>query len=194
VESLSSLGVVRGRAPGTFAPRAEIRRQEMATILARTMDHLVEQDAFYGLEVDPGTGVGLLGLTDVAVDTTPPAYDRVTFEFQGDGTPGYRVRYVDEALAQGTGDVIDVEGAAILQVVFTGIGMPFDLPPAIQPEVWDDETISVLGTGVVEVVSDSMFEGQYVIYIGTTNTEPVTVGRGTDPTTVTIDVPALGGI
>ncbi|MGB3256965.1 MAG: hypothetical protein WBG89_12170 [Ornithinimicrobium sp.] len=51
-------------------------------------------------------------------------FDRVVFDFEGQGTPGYRVSYVDSAVQDGSGATIDVDGDAILQVVMTGTRYP----------------------------------------------------------------------
>jgi hypothetical protein len=46
-----------------------------------------------------------------------PTFDRVVFEFQPPAVPGYRVAYVQPpAHSCGSGDAIDVEGAALLVV------------------------------------------------------------------------------
>ena len=45
-------------------------------------------------------------------------YDRIIFEFSGT-PPNYRVEYVDEAIACGSGEPVEVEGAAFLQFRFT---------------------------------------------------------------------------
>jgi hypothetical protein len=42
-------------------------------------------------------------------------FDRIVFEFS-DALPGYRVEYVDEAIGCASGEAVDVDGAALLQV------------------------------------------------------------------------------
>lgn len=51
-------------------------------------------------------------------------YDRVVFDLEGEGTPGYRVAYVDKAVQDGSGQILDVAGDAILQVVISGTRYP----------------------------------------------------------------------
>lgn len=47
--------------------------------------------------------------------TEHDGFDRIVFDF--DGTlPGYRVEYVDAALGCGSGEPVEIEGAALLQV------------------------------------------------------------------------------
>jgi hypothetical protein len=43
-------------------------------------------------------------------------FDRVVFEFEGSLVPGYRVGYVDSAVQCGSGEPVEVAGAARLQV------------------------------------------------------------------------------
>lgn len=42
-------------------------------------------------------------------------FDRVVFEFEGSTVPGYRVGYVDSAIQCGSGEAVEVAGAALLQ-------------------------------------------------------------------------------
>lgn len=68
----------------------------------------------------PGpTAPPVLVLTDVRTGEHT-GYDRITFEF-ADSRPGYRVDYRDAAYtsACGSGELVGVEGAALLQVRFT---------------------------------------------------------------------------
>lgn len=43
-------------------------------------------------------------------------FDRVVFELEGNLVPGYRVGYVDSAVQCGSGEPVEVAGAALLQV------------------------------------------------------------------------------
>lgn len=45
-------------------------------------------------------------------------YDRITFDFEGT-LPGYDVRYVAEAIADGSGEPVEVPGRRLLQIRFT---------------------------------------------------------------------------
>ena len=56
-------------------------------------------------------------------------YDRVTFEFSGSGTPSFQVQYTDDPRSQGSGDTVDVEGDAALQVIVTSVAIPDDPGP-----------------------------------------------------------------
>lgn len=57
-------------------------------------------------------------LVDVRVGAHPEGgYDRVAFEFDG-RLPGYRVGYQPEISYDGTGDPVDLDGEAFIQLVF----------------------------------------------------------------------------
>jgi hypothetical protein len=46
--------------------------------------------------------------------------DRIVLTFAGDGKPGWVVRYVDEAVVDGSGQVVNLDGDAILQLDLSG--------------------------------------------------------------------------
>ncbi len=138
---------------------------------------------------------------DVGVDTAEPdggpltvvgaraarqaGYDRVVLELAGQpGRPGWRVEYVDEPRQEGSGDRVQVDGEAVLQVLVSGIGYPFDTG---QQEETDD--FRPTGTAVVrEVVLGATYEGQYEAFVGVSARRPFRVFRLSDPARVVIDV------
>jgi hypothetical protein len=111
-------------------------------------------------------------------------FDRVVFEVGGTGTPGWDVRYVDQATSQGRGDAIDVAGDAVLQVTLTGAGYPF--------ETGVEEFTGGPVTGdtdvVTEVVWDATFEGTSVAFVGTSGEVPFRVYQLGNPTRVVLEV------
>lgn len=113
-------------------------------------------------------------------------YDRVVFEVEGTGTPGWDVRHVDEAAGQGSGMTIPVEGEAILQVTITGVGYPTETGI----EEYDGSTpLPGAGTEVVtEVVWDSTFEGTSVAFVGLTEETPFRVYELDDPARVVLEI------
>jgi hypothetical protein len=113
-------------------------------------------------------------------------FDRVVFEVDGTGAPGWDVRYVEEAASQGSGMAIPVEGEAILQVTITGVGMPTETGI----EEYDGSApLPGAGTEVVtEVVWDSTFEGTSVAFVGLTEETPFRVYLLEDPARVVLEV------
>jgi hypothetical protein len=117
-------------------------------------------------------------------------YDRVVLEVGGTGTPGWDVRYVDQAYSQGKGDPVEVAGEAVLQVTITGAGYPFDTGV----EEWaGPDPLPGNGTRTVtEVAWDATFEGTSVAFVGTTGEAPFRVYALEDPTRVVVEVADLG--
>ncbi|MCW2607598.1 MAG: hypothetical protein JWO60_2291 [Frankiales bacterium] len=113
-------------------------------------------------------------------------FDRVVLQLAGKqaGAPGWRVEYVDEPTQDGSGDKVDVEGDAVLQVVVTGVGYPFDTG---QEEASND--LAPKGTRTVrEVDLQATFEGQFTAFVGLSRKVPFRVTRLSDPARVVIDV------
>jgi hypothetical protein len=113
-------------------------------------------------------------------------FDRVVFETGGTGTPGWDVRYVDQATSQGSGDPVDVAGDAVLQVSITGAGYPFETGAE---EYSGPSPLAVAGTEVVrEVVFDATYEGTTVAFVGTTAQTPFRVYALENPGRVVVEV------
>ncbi|PYF96309.1 hypothetical protein SAMN05216184_1209 [Georgenia satyanarayanai] len=88
-------------------------------------------------------------------------FDRVVVELAGEGVPGWQVEYVDEAIEDGRGEEVDVDGEAILSVHVSGTRYPDEgeehyVPgePLEGPDVVEE--VHYLGT----------FEGLTQLFIG----------------------------
>jgi hypothetical protein len=133
---------------------------------------------------DPSQGA-LVTVTDIRIGRHT-GFDRVVFELDGTGTPGWDARYVDDPASQGSGDPVDVEGDAALQVTLTGIGLPDDTGVA---EWSGPDPLSISETQTVtEVAWDATFEGQSVAFIGTRTEAPFRVFLLEDPVRVVVEV------
>lgn len=110
--------------------------------------------------------------------------DRVVLEFSGTGVPGWNVEYVDEAVSQGSGEPVDVEGRSVLAVRATGTAYPEPGAPAVPQRIPGD------GDGIVtEVVNDSTFEGMTVVFVGLDAEErPFDVMVMQSPTRLVVDI------
>ena len=132
---------------------------------------------------------GTLAVTDVRV-ATHDGFDRIVFETAGDGVPGWFVDY-GEPTAQGSGEVVDVEGEVVLRVSIRMVTLPPDLPDDL--EVWDGERLDGPAGGVVtEVVEDSIYEGYHNFFVGLDDERPFLVDRFEGPNRVVIDIPHDG--
>ncbi len=113
-------------------------------------------------------------------------FDRVVFEVEGTGTPGWDVRYVDVASSQGSGEPVEVAGEAVLQVTVTGAGYPFGTGVE---EYAGPDPLPGRGTGnVTEVAFDATFEGTTVAFVGTRAEAPFRVYLLQDPVRVVVEV------
>lgn len=138
-------------------------------------------------EPDTGqaTGPDVGTLTDLRVGGHD-GFDRVVLELNGPDVPSWDVRYVPQAISDGRGDVVDVDGDAILEVALYPVAYPFDgTDPYAGPQV-----VSVAATQqVTEVVYNHMFEGYLQTFIGVDGGEQPFRAYGlTDPARVVIEV------
>ncbi|GGI03189.1 S-layer homology domain-containing protein [Egicoccus halophilus] len=183
IERLAAIGVVQGRTDGSFGPGATTNRGQMASFVARSLDFLVTDGwmmpiAYTPAEVSQGT------VTQVALGAHA-TYDRAVFTIGDDDRHvGWLVRYVDEARQHGSGNLVEVAGDAVLEVVLIGVRYPTES----EQEPWDGETIGLTGDAIIEVVDSGVFEGRHQIFVGTTATTPFTVDRLAGPQRVVVDV------
>lgn len=134
---------------------------------------------------DTAEPVGADGLTVTDVRTgRHDGFDRVVFELAGAGTPGWDVRYVDSATAQGTGAPIDLEGPAYLRVAMTGTTYPYESGADEVPR----GPVGDAGTAVTGAFYDGTFEGQSLAYVGTGTEAPFRVYALSDPARVVVEV------
>jgi hypothetical protein len=113
-------------------------------------------------------------------------FDRVVFELGGTGTPGWDVRYVDQATSQGSGNPVDVAGDAVLRVGITGAGYPYETGVE---EFSGPNPLAVAGTEVVrEAVFDATYEGTTVAFVGTSVQAPFRVYALENPRRVVVEV------
>ena len=114
-------------------------------------------------------------------------FDRVVYELGGEGTPGWRVGYVDSAIQDGSGNEIALAGGAVLQVLIDGSAYPFD--SGVEQYSGPDPVLAEPGGSVVEVNGSGVFEGVTQSFIGVSEPgTPFAVYSLTDPTRVVVDV------
>ncbi len=116
-------------------------------------------------------------------------FDRVVFEVGGEGTPGWDVRYEDQASSQGSGDAVEVAGEAVLQVTVTGAGYPYETGVE---EVQRGPLSASDTETVTETVFDSTFEGTTLAFVGTKAQAPFRVYLLEAPTRVVLEVAHTG--
>lgn len=150
-------------------------------------------------------GTGLLGRPDTQVkqaeaegeyDLAPVAvrvgahegFDRVVFELEGSGKPGWYVNYTTEPRQQASGHPIDFEGQGALNVMIRGVSYPFEHPVPEDQWVKIGPVAGAAGN-ITGVSHETIFEGQAQFTIGLAGGEaPYSVTLLEEPTRVVVDV------
>ena len=130
-----------------------------------------------------GGDLGAIGLVRVGRHT---GYDRVVWEFAGTGRPSFQVHYVDQPLADGSGDVVAVPGAAFLEVVISSVG----IPAANAPRPGNASAASLAGTVIAQARPVyGGFEAVGQSFVGVRDHQrPFRVAVLTNPTRLVVDV------
>jgi hypothetical protein len=84
--------------------------------------------------------------------------DRVVLRFSGTGRPGWAARFVDEAVLEGSGRVVELDGDAILRLDISGT--PTRTPQRSGP------VRTELGGDVVDLHSVGAYEGVTQVFLG----------------------------
>jgi len=140
--------------------------------------------------VAPSTAKAAALLERVAVGHHD-GYDRVVFQFRGDGLPGYRVEYVAPPLAEdGSGDPVDVAGNAFV-VVRMEPASGFDLNSGEGKLVYKGpkriDAASAGATAVRELVRTGDFEAVLSWAIGLEAKVPFRVTTAASPSRLIVD-------
>ena len=126
---------------------------------------------------DPAKALALTGIRAA----THEGFTRIVLEFSGEGTPGVRTAaWTDEAVEQGRGLPIQVEGGAVLDLVIDGTPMTASntpYPSGMHTRVGD-----------LDVVSDGTFEDNTHVVIGAPAARQFQIGFLSDPVRMVIDV------
>jgi hypothetical protein len=147
----------------------------------------IDDDASTDDRVRDPEGAADLVVTDVRVGTHD-GFDRVAIELAGDGSVGWFTDLGPTAYEDGSGEVIDVAGGAVLTIWLNAVAFPPELPdPSIR---WDGDRLRApSSTGVLtEVVDSVVFEGQHQLFIGLAEPVPYRMVRYEDPQVVVIDL------
>ena len=126
---------------------------------------------------DPTKALALTGIRAA----THEGFTRVVLEFAGKGTPGVRsAAWTDEAVEQGRGLPIQVEGQSVLDLVIDGTPMTATETP------YPGGTHTRAGD--LDVVSDGTFEDNTHVVIGAPAARQFQIGFLSDPVRMVIDV------
>ena len=121
-----------------------------------------------------------LALTGIRA-ATHEGFTRLVLEFSGEGTPGvWRAAWTDEAVEQGRGLPIQVEGEAVLDLIIDGT------PMTATESAYPSGTHTRAGD--VDVVSDGTFEDNTHVVIGSPTSRQFQIGFLSDPVRMVIDI------
>jgi hypothetical protein len=131
----------------------------------------------------PVSGGSDLVLVDVGVAESED-FNRIVLEFSGTGTPGWVVKYVDEAVLDGSGEVVALRGSAVLDIYASGTTWPapnyYRGPTQFTPENGGD---------INDVYVGGTFEGYTQVLAGIDGDPvPFRVHALTAPSRLVIDV------
>ncbi|GAA5116641.1 hypothetical protein GCM10023339_25770 [Alloalcanivorax gelatiniphagus] len=109
-------------------------------------------------------------------------FDRIVLEFRGTGTPGWSVDHANRARAEGSGEVVALEGDRVLTIAASGTALPdaesYDVPQRLGP-VGD----------IREVYVNGWFEGYTQVFAGIDGDRPAyRVFALADPPRLVVDV------
>ena len=126
---------------------------------------------------DPAKALALTGMRAARHE----GFARVVLEFSGEGTPGvWRGAWTDEAVEQGRGLPIQVEGEAVLDLVIDGT------PMTASESSYPSGTHTRAGD--LDVVSDGTFEDNTHVVIGAPTARQFQIGFLSDPVRMVIDI------
>ena len=118
-------------------------------------------------------------------------FERIVFEFEGTSMPGYRIEWVDGPItADGSGEPVDVEGDAFLQIIME----PASGVDLSQPElrIVYDGPDRIATAGQTEVITDLVRTGDFEAVLtwvaGATQRAPFRVLALTEPTRLVVDI------
>lgn len=167
-------------APGTTS---ETTTTESASPTTTTNENGALGNPDLGKKERRASGESGLTVADVRI-AAHDNFDRVVFDLEGEGEPGWYIDYTTQPAQQGSGHPVDYEGEIALHVAIEGTPYPFDLPG--QPD--SSEIGTVQGAGHVTAVEwVSLFEARTEFVIGMTEELPYSVTYLDDPKRLVID-------
>lgn len=124
-----------------------------------------------------------LVITDIRAGSHE-GFDRVVFEFQGSGTPGFHAGYTDQPRQQASGRELDVAGAQGLEIMIHGtpMGLGGDNPLThVGP-------VDAAAGNVQGITSGGVFEADSQYIIGVDQVRPYSVTVLDNPARVVVDI------
>ena len=164
---------------GTVSPTSSATPSGTATVPAGFSLDEVSSPRYPNL----GGDLGAIGVVRVGRHT---GYDRVVWQFPGTGRPSFQVHYVDQPIADGSGDVVDVPGDAYIEVMISAVTIPAESVP--RPK--NASAASIAGTVIAQARPVyGGFEAVGQTFVGVRDRErPFRVAVLTNPTRLVVDI------
>jgi hypothetical protein len=134
---------------------------------------------------------GPLFVTDVRV-ASHDGYERVVFDFEGNGTPGWRAEYVDDTITDEAPQGVDLDGDAILRISVSGTRYPTTDEGMAMYDEGEGHHDANQAERVQDVYATGVFEGWSSGLVGLDEQAPFRVFTLTDPTRLVVDVSTAG--
>lgn len=201
--ALSACAPTDDSTPGSGDPAASDTTMA-ATAGSTTQSGAATQTSSAAVPANPQTaeaGVAPVGDADLAMKTLRPeptamlvptgvrvgvheGFERVVFDLEGEGTPGWFIDYTDSPAQQGSGNAVDFNGAVALNVNIDGTTYPFEMG------MEDPHIGTVQGKGgiVTEIISLGTFEARSQFVIGLDAKHAYSVEVLQEPTRLVIDI------
>jgi hypothetical protein len=137
----------------------------------------------------PTAGTEVALLTDVRTGRHD-GFERIVFEFDGDAAPSYRLGYVDPPIRQaGSGNVVEVAGAAYLQVQLQpASGVDLSGPEYRETYLGPDRLELAAQGPARELVLTGDYEANMGWVLGTERRAPFAMAFLKDPLRLVVDV------
>ena len=161
------------------------------TAAPTTTTEFVLEDASIEQHSAPGDGTGTALLTAVRLGSHD-GYERIVFEFQGASVPGYRMQWTDQPItADGSGEPVEVEGAARLEMVFQpASGVDLSAPELTVTYKGPDRISTAQTELITDLVRTGDFEAVLSWVAGATEAVPFRVQTLSSPTRIVVDLAA----
>lgn len=156
-----------------------------------TTTEFVLEDASIEQHSAPGDGTGTALLTAVRLGSHE-GYERIVFEFQGTSVPGYRMQWTDQPItADGSGEPVEVDGAARLEMVFQpASGVDLSAPELTVTYEGPDRIPTTQTVLITDLVRTGDFEAVLSWVAGATEEVPFRVQTLSSPTRIVVDLAA----
>lgn len=171
---------------------AVLRRLAAGLVALVSISACASLEPVGGLDQEVKTGeptaAGIALLNSVGVSQTLE-YDRITFGFQGSGTPGFRVAYVEPPIVEdGSGNPVEIDGSYYVEIrMEPAAGADLSGPELVITYPGPHRLPGPSGGVLREAARTGDFEAVLTWVVGLGQKVPFRVSRGSDPSRLAVD-------